>query len=65
MEYHRQPIQHVITHRRRHDDLSRLRSLMNAGGNVNAIALQNPIIINDVIDVDADAKLQSEGISLA
>jgi len=55
MKRHRQPVHHVITHRSRHHDLPGLRHLMDAGGDIDAIALQNAVIVDDVFHIYADA----------
>jgi len=55
MKRHRQPIHYVITHRSRHYDLPGLGRLMDAGGDIDAISLENAVVVDDIFHIYANA----------
>lgn len=61
---HRQAVHDVIANRGGDHHLPGLRRLVDARGDVDAMAAENPAIIDDVLDVDADAKAQRRGIAV-
>jgi hypothetical protein len=65
MENDRKPIGDEISHHARNDDLTGLCSLMNAGSNIDAIAAQHAVVINDILDIDADPQAKSERVRFA
>src|SRR5947208_14778250 len=60
----RQAVHDAITDHRRHDDLPRLRGLMDASRNIDALTLEYAVVINNVIQIDADAYTQLRGVFL-
>ena len=65
MKNHRKSIVDRFSHPSCDDDLTRLCGLMNAGCDVDAVAAQHAVVINDILDVDANPKLESERVIFA
>ena len=49
---------------RRHADRARVRDRFEAGGDVDAVAVEIVALDDDVADIDADAELQRPGVGL-
>jgi hypothetical protein len=65
MEHYRKPIRHVIAHDRSRHNLSGLSRLMDAGSDIDSIALQESVFRDHIVDIDADAKMYCEPITAA
>lgn len=58
-------IHDVVADGRRDDDLAGLSGLVDTRRNVDAIALQDSIFVDDIVDIDANAKMKREWILVA
>jgi hypothetical protein len=64
MERQWQAIHHIVTDRCGNDNLARLCRLVNSGRDIHPIALQDPIFIDYIFNVDANSQMQSLRILL-